>query len=70
MHPSPIGNVSDTYDHKYISKMRTVITLIFTSLFLMLVLSQNDDLALRLEEGKGYQQISMLMTFDMHSKHR
>lgn len=36
----------------------------------MLVLSQNDDLALRLEEGKGYQQISMLMTFDMHSKHR
>ena len=70
MHPSPIGNVPDTYDHKYISKMRTVITLIFTSLFLMLVLSQNDDLALRLEEGKGCQQISMLMTFDMHSKHR
>ena len=70
MHPSPIGNVPDKYDHKHIPKMRTVITLIFTSLFLMLALSQNDDLALRLEEGKGYQQISMLMTFDMHSKHR
>lgn len=38
--------------------MRTIITLIFTSFFLTLALSQNTDLALRLEEGKEYTQIS------------